>query len=394
MDKIKRIFLIVLDSFGIGEMPDAGDFGDEGSNTLGSISRSPEFSAKNMTRLGLGNIDGVDCIESIPTPKGAYARLSERSKGKDTTTGHWEIAGLVSDTPMPTYPEGFPKEVLLEFCHAIGKEKVLCNLPYSGTEVIKDYGEEHLKTGFPIVYTSADSVFQIAAHTDIVPLETLYEYCRKAREILVGEHGVGRVIARPFEGSIGSFKRTADRRDFSIEPPRATMLDCISAAGLDTISVGKIRDIFAAKGISEAIITHSNSEGMAEALKLTDRDFHGLCFINLVDFDMYYGHRNDIDGYARAIAEFDEWLPSFTSKMKKGDILMITADHGCDPATESTDHSREYVPLIVYGNKVAPENLGTLCGFSHIAATVCDMLNVNYFGEGKSLSEKIIKKKL
>lgn len=391
MDKIKRIFLIVLDSFGIGEMPDAGDFGDEGSNTLGSISRSPEFSAKNMTRLGLGNIDGVDCIESIPTPKGAYARLSERSKGKDTTTGHWEIAGLVSDTPMPTYPEGFPKEVLREFCRAIGKEKVLCNLPYSGTEVIKDYGEEHLKTGFPIVYTSADSVFQIAAHTDIVPLETLYEYCRKARLILAGKHGVGRVIARPFEGSIGSFKRTADRRDFSIEPPRATMLDCISAAGLDTISVGKIRDIFAGKGISEAILTHSNAEGMAEALKLTDRDFHGLCFINLVDFDMYYGHRNDIDGYARAVAEFDEWLPSFTSKMKKGDILMITADHGCDPATESTDHSREYVPLIVYGNNVAPENLGTLCGFSHIAATVCDMLNVNYFGEGKSLSEKIIK---
>lgn len=391
MDKIKRIFLIVLDSFGIGEMPDASDFGDEGSNTLGSISRSPEFSAKNMTRLGLGNIDGVDCIESIPTPLGAYARLSERSKGKDTTTGHWEIAGLVSDTSMPTYPEGFPKEVLREFCRAIGKEKVLCNLPYSGTEVIKDYGEEHLKTGFPIVYTSADSVFQIAAHTDIVPLETLYEYCRKAREILVGEHGVGRVIARPFEGSIGSFKRTTDRRDFSIEPPRATMLDCISAAGLDTISVGKIRDIFAGKGISEAMITHSNSEGMAEALKLADRDFTGLCFINLVDFDMYYGHRNDIDGYARAIAEFDEWLPSFTSKMRKGDILMITADHGCDPATESTDHSREYVPLIVYGDDVAPENLGTLCGFSHIAATVCDLLNVNYSGEGKSLSEKIIK---
>lgn len=391
MDKIKRIFLIVLDSFGIGEMPDAGDFGDKGSNTLGSISRSPEFSAKNLTALGLGNVDGVDCIESILSPRGAYARLAELSKGKDTTTGHWEIAGLVSDTPMPTYPEGFPKEVLSEFCRTIGKEKVLCNLPYSGTEVIKDYGAEHLKTGFPIVYTSADSVFQIATHTDIVPLETLYEYCRKARLILAGKHGVGRVIARPFEGSIDNFKRTADRRDFSIEPPRATMLDCISAAGLDTISVGKIRDIFAAKGISEAIITHSNSEGMAETLKLTDRDFRGLCFINLVDFDMYYGHRNDVDGYARAIAEFDKWLPSFTSKMKKGDILMITADHGCDPATESTDHSREYVPLLIYGNNVTPKNLGTLNGFSHIAATVCDLLNVNYSGEGESLDKAIIK---
>ena len=388
---IKRIFLIVLDSFGIGEMPDADDFGDEGSNTLGSISSSERFSAKNLISLGLGNIDGVDCLDSISSPRGAYARLSERSKGKDTTTGHWEIAGLVSDTPMPTYPEGFPDEVLEKFCRAIGKDGVLCNLPYSGTEVIKDYGEEHLKSGFPIVYTSADSVFQIAAHTDIVPLDTLYEYCRKAREILAGKHGVGRVIARPFNGKIGDFKRTADRRDFSIEPPTETMLDLISGAGLDTVSVGKIGDIFAAKGISEAIITHSNAEGMAETLKLLDRDFRGICFTNLVDFDMYYGHRNDIDGYARAIAEFDEWLPSFTSKMREGDLLMITADHGCDPATESTDHSREYVPLIIYGENVSPENLGTLCGFSHIAATACDILNVNYFGEGESLAEKIIK---
>ena len=390
---IKRIFLIVLDSFGIGEMPDADDFGDRGSNTLKSITSSPEFSADNMISLGLGNIDGVDCLESISSPKGAYARLSERSKGKDTTTGHWEIAGLVSDTPMPTYPEGFPSEVLKEFCRSIGKEGVLCNLPYSGTEVIKDYGDEHLKTGYPIVYTSADSVFQIAAHTDIVPLETLYEYCRKAREILVGKHGVGRVIARPFNGKSGEFKRTADRRDFSIEPPKETMLDLISRAGFDTISVGKIRDIFAGKGIGDAILTHSNDEGMAETLALLDRDFRGLCFTNLVDFDMYYGHRNDVEGYAHALAEFDKWLPSFTSKMSEGDLLMITADHGCDPATESTDHSREYVPLIIYGESISPKNLGTLCGFSHIAATVCELLNVNYFGEGESLAEKIIKQK-
>jgi len=388
---IKRIFLIVLDSFGIGEMPDAKDFGDEGSNTLKSISLSPEFSADNMIAMGLGSIDGVSLDKKAVEPVGAYARLSERSKGKDTTTGHWEIGGIVSDTPMPTYPEGFPAEVLDEFCRAIGKEKVLCNLPYSGTDVIRDYGDEHLKTGYPFVYTSADSVFQIAAHVDVVPLETLYEYCRKARQILTGKHGVGRVIARPFAGSAPDFKRTADRRDFSIEPPKKTMLDFISEAGLDTIAVGKIRDIFAGKGVSEAILTHSNTEGMEETLRLADRDFNGLCFVNLVDFDMYYGHRNDVDGYARATAEFDAWLPSFTEKMKDGDLLMITADHGCDPATESTDHSREYVPLLIYGNGVANADLGTISGFSHIAATVCDLLGVDYSGEGESLAQKIIK---
>ena len=387
----KRIFLIVLDSFGIGEMPDAGKFGDAGSNTLLSISASPEFSADNMTELGLGNIEGVKLPKKSSSPKGAYARLSELSMGKDTTTGHWEIGGIISESPMPTYPDGFPPDLLDEFCKRIGKDGVLCNLPYSGTEVINDYGEEHLKTGKPIVYTSADSVFQIATHTDIVPLETLYEYCRTAREILTGKHGVGRVIARPFNGKPGSFKRTADRRDFSIEPPSETMLDYISAGGLDTIAVGKIRDIFAGKGVSEAIITHSNSEGMDETLKLADRDFRGLCFVNLVDFDMYYGHRNDVDGYARATAEFDAFLPSFTAKMKDGDILMITADHGCDPATESTDHSREYVPLLIFGNEIKSVDLGTLNGFSVIAATVCDLLNVDYYGKGDSLADKIIK---
>ena len=388
---IKRIFLIVLDSFGIGEMPDSADFGDEGSNTLKSISSSPEFSADNMISMGLGSIDGVSLRNKASLPIEAYARLAERSKGKDTTTGHWEIGGIVSDMPMPTYPEGFPPELLDEFCHAIGKEKVLCNLPYSGTDVIRDYGEEHVRTGYPIVYTSADSVFQIATHVDVVPLETLYEYCRKARQILTGKHGVGRVIARPFTGGAKDFKRTADRRDFSIEPPKKTMLDFISASGLDTIAVGKIRDIFAGKGVSEAIVTHSNTEGMTETLRLADRDFNGLCFVNLVDFDMYYGHRNDVDGYARATAEFDAWLPSFTEKMRDGDLLMITADHGCDPATESTDHSREYVPLLIHGKNVANVNLGTLFGFSHIAATVCDLLGVEYTGEGESLAKKILK---
>ena len=388
---INRIFLIVLDSFGIGEMPDSADFGDEGSNTLKSISASPEFSAENLTAMGLGCIDGVELPDKTAFPSGAFARLAERSKGKDTTTGHWEIAGIVSDTPMPTYPDGFPKDVLEKFCREIGVEDALCNLPYSGTEVIKDYGEEHIRTGYPIVYTSADSVFQIAVHTDVVPLETLYEYCRKARALLRGKHGVGRVIARPFTGTAPDFKRTADRRDFSIEPPAKTMLDFISEAGLETIAVGKIRDIFAGKGIGEAIITHSNSEGMAETLALADRDFRGLCFVNLVDFDMHFGHRNDVDGYARAISEFDAWLPSFIGKLGDGDILMITADHGCDPATESTDHSREHVPLLIYGNRVAPTDLGTLNGFSHIASTVCDLLNVNYSGEGESLAGRIIK---
>ena len=388
---MKRIFIIVLDSFGIGEMPDAAYFGDTGSNTLRSISKIKCFSIPYLLKLGIGNIDGVDFLEASPSPIGAYARLSERSKGKDTTTGHWEIAGIVSDTPMPTYPGGFPSEVLDEFCKAIGKEKVLCNLPYSGTKVINDYGEEHLKTGYPIVYTSADSVFQIATHTDIVPLETLYDYCKKAREILVGKHGVGRVIARPFTGSAPEFTRTADRRDFSLEPPKPTMLDFISKAGLDTIAVGKIRDIFAGIGITEAIPTHSNDEGMKEALSIVDRDFRGLCFINLVDFDMLYGHRNDIDGYARAISEFDAFLPSFIEKMKEDDLLIITADHGCDPATESTDHSREYVPLLMIGNKIKSIDLGTLSGFSHIAATVCDLLNVNYSAEGESLADKILK---
>ena len=388
---MKRVFIIVLDSFGIGELPDAASFGDEGSNTLKSISTSKYFSIPNLLSLGLGNIDGVDYLAKADNPIGAYARLAELSKGKDTTTGHWEIAGLISETPMPTYPSGFPEEVINEFCKAIGKEKVLCNLPYSGTKVISDYGEEHLKTGFPIVYTSADSVFQIAAHTDIVPLETLYEYCRAARKMLVGKHGVGRVIARPFNGEAGNFTRTADRRDFSLEPPKPTMLKFIADSGLSTIAVGKISDIFAGSGITESIPTHSNEEGMKEALALADKDFEGLCFINLVDFDMLYGHRNDIDGYARAISEFDEFLPSFIGKMRKDDVLIITADHGCDPATESTDHSREYVPLLIVGDKIKSASLGTLSGFSNIAATVCDLLSVSYTGEGKSLSEKIIK---
>ena len=389
MKDIKRVFLIVLDSVGCGEMADSADFGDEGSNTLKSISASKLFSAENMIELGIGNIDGVDYLPKVKSPKAAVARYAELSKGKDTTTGHWEIAGLVSNSPMPTYPEGFPAEILDEFSRKTGRG-VICNKPYSGTAVINDYGEEHLKTGDLIVYTSADSVFQIAAHEDIVPCETLYEYCRIARELLKGEHGVGRVIARPFTGTKGNFTRTANRRDFSLEPPKDTMLDVLKNSGFDTVAVGKIRDIFAGCGVSEAYITHSNKEGMETTLALADKDFNGLCFVNLVDFDMLYGHRNDVDGYAKAYSEFDAWLPLFTAKMKDGDVLMITADHGCDPATPSTDHSREYIPLVIYGERVNPVNLGTRKGFCDIAATVCDIFGVANELSGKSFADEIL----
>ena len=380
---MKRVFLIVLDSFGIGEAPDAAAFGDAGASTVQSIARSEFFSVENMRRLGLFNIDGLESMGAVPCPTAAYAKMRERSMGKDTTIGHWEIAGIVSPDPLPTYPDGFPAEILDEFSKATGR-KVLCNKPYSGTDVIRDYGAEHLKTGDLIVYTSADSVFQIAAHEDIVPVETLYEYCRTARNILCEKHGVGRVIARPFVGDVGNFKRTANRRDFSIEPTGRTLLDVLKDAGRDVIAVGKITDIFAGKGVTETVITHGNTEGMQVSLEMTKRDFDGLCFINLVDFDMVYGHRNDIDGYAKAIAEFDGWLPSFLSLLGEDDALIITADHGCDPGDVSTDHTREYTPMLLYGKKIAPENLGTRTSFADIAATVADMLDVDFECDGES----------
>ena len=371
----KRIFLIVLDSVGIGAEPDAAEYGDEGTNTLKSAATSQYFHMPNMESLGLFNIEGIDWHPSVPSPRAAVARMREASKGKDTTIGHWEISGIYSGRPLPTYPNGFPAEVLDEFTRRTGRG-VLCNRPYSGTEVIKDYGDEHVKTGKLIVYTSADSVFQIAAHERIVPPETLYEYCRIAREILTGEHGVGRVIARPFEGESGHYVRTPRRHDFSIEPPSVNMLDQLKEKGYDCIAVGKIFDIFAGKGITEHVYTAGNAEGMQRTLEYQSRDFEGLCFINLVDYDMLYGHRNDIDGYAKALTAFDEWLPRFLANMRPDDILMITADHGCDPGyTVSTDHSREYTPLVVYGKKIAPVNLGTRKTFADISATVLD-----YFG--------------
>ena len=373
----RRVFLIVLDSCGIGYMPDAADFGDVGADTLRSISRSPEFALDSLIKLGLGNIDGIDYLERAERPLGAVCRMSELSRGKDTTVGHWEIAGVISKKPLPVYPDGFPDSLLREFSSRTGRG-VLCNRPYSGTMVIADYGDEHVATGKLIVYTSADSVFQIAAHEDVVPLDELYRYCRIARELLKGEHGVGRVIARPFIGSAGHYTRTANRHDFSLEPPESTMLDRVNDAGLATIAVGKIFDIFAGRGISEHIFTSSNADGMDKTLSIADRDFEGLCFVNLVDFDMLYGHRNDIDGYARALSEFDRWLGRFLPKLRDGDMLMITADHGCDPGyTCSTDHSREYIPLIVYGKHICPVDLGTRAGFSDIGKTVLDYLGIN-----------------
>ena len=368
----KRVFLIVLDSVGIGAEPDAHLFGDEGSNTLGAVREHINFNCPNMVSLGLFNIDGVG--GGVATPRAAHARLQESSMGKDTTIGHWEIAGVISEKPMPTYPDGLPKDMIERF-EALAGVKTLCHKPYSGTEVIKDFGKEHLETGALIVYTSADSVFQIAAHEDIVPIEKLYEYCEIAREMLQGDWGVGRVIARPFEGEY-PFKRTSRRHDYSLTPPKPTMLDLLKKNGFETISIGKIYDIFAGQGISEGSRTSSNDDGMQKTMQMLDRDFNGLCFVNLVDFDMLYGHRNDVAGYALALTNFDKWLGEFMPRLNDDDLLIITADHGCDPKTPSTDHSREYVPMLMYGKNVKPVNLGTLPTFSDIAATVLDVFGV------------------
>ena len=373
---MKRVFLIVLDSVGIGAMEDAHEFGDAGCNTLRSASTSSFFHMPNMKKLGLFNIDGIDYIEGTKAPAGVYGRMKESSRGKDTTIGHWEIAGIISKNPLPVYPNGFPKEVLEPFCEMTGRG-VLCNAPYSGTEVIKKYGDEHVRTGDLIVYTSADSVFQIAAHEDIVPVETLYEYCEKARKLLTGRHGVGRVIARPFIGTDGNYTRTPRRHDYSLLPPSETMLDALKAAGKEVIGVGKIRDIFAGQGITSYVYTKGNEEGISRTLQYLDQDFEGLCFVNLVDYDMLYGHRNDIDGYAKALTQFDEALPQIMAKLRDEDVLMITADHGCDPGyVTSTDHSREYTPFLMYGKNIAPVNLGTRETFADIGATVLKYLGV------------------
>ena len=387
---MKRIFLIVLDSCGIGALPDAAAFGDVGTNTLRSCATSEFLHIPNLIAAGLGNIDGVDYLPKTDAPAGAYARLAEQSMGKDTTIGHWEIAGIVSPQPLPTYPNGFPEEVLEPFRAATGRG-VLANAPWSGTEVINVFGDEHVRTGDLIIYTSADSVFQIAAHEEVVPLEQLYEYCRVARKLLRGKHGVGRVIARPFVGTSGNYKRTSNRHDYSLEPPKETLLDAVEASGKASIAVGKIFDIFAGLGTTEHVYNKSNAEGMAHTLRYADEDFEGLCFVNLVDFDMVFGHRRDIDGYAKALNEFDAWLPRLLAKLGDGDLVMITADHGCDPGyTATTDHTREYVPLLVLGKGVKPVNIGTRASFADIAATVAQLLNVELDTPGESFAEVIL----
>lgn len=372
---MKRVFLIVLDSFGIGAMPDAAEYGDVGVNTLGTVAGSSHFHMPNMAKLGLFNIDGVTVGEREPSPTALHARMTEASKGKDTTIGHWEIAGVYSPSPLPVFEEGFPEEIIKEFSRRTGRG-VICNKPYSGTEVIRDYGDEHVETGKLIVYTSVDSVFQVAAHEDVVPVEELYRDCQIAREMLTGEFGVGRVIARPFTGTSGNYTRTAGRHDYSLLPPAVTMLDELKSAGLTVIGVGKIHDIFAGKGLTEYTYTAGNAEGIEKTLQYLDKDFEGLCFINLVDFDMLYGHRNDVEGYAKALTYFDGKLTQILSKLREDDLLMITADHGCDPGyIVSTNHSREYTPFLLYGKHVKPQNLGTRKTFADIGATV-----LQYFG--------------
>ena len=383
---MKRVFLIVLDSFGIGTAPDSAAFGDAGADTLGSIRRSAKFSAENMKKLGLFNIDGIK--GGIEAPAGAYARMTERSRGKDTIIGHWEMCGVISEQPLPTFPDGFPEELLEKLSAAWGRG-ILCNKPYSGTQVIADYGREHIGTGKLIVYTSADSVLQIAAHESVVPIEELYRDCEIAREICRGKYGVGRIIARPFEGEY-PYKRTSRRHDFALEPPHKTTLDLLKDAGLDVIAVGKINDIFAGQGVTDAIKTTGNADGMEKTMALLDRDFHGFAFVNLVDFDMVYGHRRDIDGYAAATAAFDAWLGGFRAKMRPDDLLLITGDHGCDPGFTGTDHTREYTPLLAAGGAVRPGSLGTRTSFADIGATVADIFGVPNPNAGESMKEVLL----
>lgn len=386
---MKRVFLIVLDSFGIGELPDALEYGDVGSNTLRAVATHEQFHTPNMGKLGLFHIDGVEYNNKPERVLGSYGRMAESSKGKDTTIGHWEIAGIISEKPLPTFPNGFPKELLDEFSKRTNRG-VLCNKPYSGTDVIRDYGEEHVKTGDLIVYTSADSVFQIAAHESIVPVNELYEYCEIARELCSGDWGVGRIIARPFEGTAPDFKRTSNRHDYSLVPPKTTMMDVLKDNNYGVLSVGKIYDIFAGKSITDMVRTKNNGEGIEKTLDYMKQDFNGLCFTNLVDFDMVYGHRNDVAGYAKALTYFDEQLPRILDALESEDLLIITADHGCDPSTESTDHSREYTPCLIYGKEIkAGVNIGTKKTFADIAATILDYFNLTGEIAGTSFLSEI-----
>ncbi len=387
---MKRAIIIVMDSVGMGEMPDAGKYGDKGSNTLGNISSAVGgLPLKNLQKLGLGNIDGMMGYEAESQPSGSYGRMEEKSAGKDTTTGHWEMSGIILEQPFPTFPEGFPKEVIEAFENAIGT-KIIGNVVASGTEIIKKLGQEHVNTGYPIIYTSADSVFQIAAHEEVIPIDKLYELCTTARNMLVGKYAVGRVIARPFTGTEGNFTRTDRRRDFSLKPIEPTILDYASEKGLKVKAVGKIEDIFSKQGITDAVHIHNNMDGVDRTIEYMKQDFEGILFTNLVDFDMLYGHRNDVMGYAKALKEFDGRIPEILENLKEEDLLMITADHGCDPTTPSTDHSREYVPLLVYGKDVKKGvNLGTRSTFSDIAATIAEYLGIEGPKNGNSFYKEI-----
>lgn len=391
MKNDKRVFLIVLDSLGIGEMPDAGKYGDEGSDTLAAIVKSDKCYAPNLEKLGFFNIEGVSCKESVENPKGSFARLAEASNGKDTTTGHWEMAGIISEKPFPTFPNGFPEDFLEEYSKRVGR-KILCNKPYSGTEVIKDYGKEHLETGALIVYTSADSVFQVAAHEDLVGLDELYRCCEIARQMLQGDMAVGRVIARPFVGELGSFERTRNRHDYALNPTGPIIMDDLVKNGYDSIGVGKIYDIFAGKSVPETYKMKDNIDGMNITLDLCDKDFNGLCFVNLVDFDMIYGHRNDVDGYAQAFSDFDKQLGQMIEKLREDDIVIITADHGCDPSTPSTDHSREYVPMLIFGDEIkSGVDLKTRKTFADIGKTIADIFEIESPIPGESFYDEVKK---
>ncbi|MBQ6314972.1 MAG: phosphopentomutase [Mogibacterium sp.] len=384
----KRVFWIVLDSVGCGSAPDAAAFGDEGSDTIGTCYRSGALDVPNLADLGLFNIDDTSFRDPLDDVSGCYCRMHEKSAGKDTTVGHWEMAGMISHEPLPTYPDGFPKEILDKLEAATGR-KIICNLPYSGTEVIKDYGDEHVRTGALIVYTSADSVMQIAAHEDIVPIDELYRICGIAREIMQGEHGVGRIIARPFEGE-WPYKRTVRRHDFSLQPPRETVMDALKSAGYVNIGVGKIKDIFAGKGVMVSYSNQGNDANMEMTIDIAGSDFAGLCYVNLVDTDMIYGHRRDIPAYTKALNDFDKQLGMLMDKMRDDDLLFITADHGCDPGYKGTDHTREDVPCLVYGRSLRKGvDLGTRETFADQAATIAEYFGISYRGDGTSFLSEI-----
>ncbi|HEX8177011.1 MAG TPA: phosphopentomutase [Pyrinomonadaceae bacterium] len=385
-----RFVLIVLDSLGMGEMPDAASWGDAGSDTLGHILESRAVHLPNLQRLGLGNIRPLKNVPPAESPRGSFGRCALRSNGKDTTTGHWEMAGIILERAFPTYPEGFPPRIIDEFVRRTGVPGILGNVPASGTEIIKELGEEHVKTGKPIVYTSADSVFQIAAHEQVIPVPKLYEICETARSLLKGEDEVGRVIARPFEGEPGAFRRTENRHDYAVPPPRENLLVTLSEAGLDVVCIGKVSSIYDAVGVTEDLSAKNNDQSIDQTVRALAGDTRGLIFSNLVDFDMLYGHRRDTEGYARALEHFDSRLPEIEGAMKEGDVFIITADHGNDPTRPGSDHTREYAPLVVYGPAArAGVNLGTRDSLSDIGQTIVENFGLK-LNAGESFLKELI----